>query len=267
MSSLHRQEIQSSRTPDLLSFEDVSFGYTSEPLFYDVSFGLQPGSFHYLTGASGSGKSTLIRLMYLGTFGYKGVIKLFGQNVQSMPRDMLPGLRQKIGVVFQDFHLIDHLTAVENVSLPLRIQGHSPQVCYERAAEILDWVGLGNALHSKPRTLSGGQQQRVVIGRAVVSNPELILADEPTGNVDDATAIRLMELFESLNEIGTTVVFATHNRDLLREFPHPEFVIKNQELFLRTKRAARLKRPPLADEITSQPYDEDAEDDAWEAYG
>lgn len=216
----------------IISFQDVSFGYAHEELFQGVNFSLEPGSFHYLTGASGAGKSSLLRLMYLAQSGFSGTIKLFNQNIRIVDPALLPAFRLKIGVVFQDFHLINHLSAVDNVSLPLRIQGLSPSECYRRSAELLDWVGLSDHLDSLPDTLSGGQQQRVVIARAVVAGPQIILADEPTGNVDDATAVRLMALFESLNAAGATVVLATHNWDLVLEFPHPELVIEKQRVSL-----------------------------------
>ena len=216
----------------MIAFEDVSFGYGGEPLFQGANFSLPQGSFHYLTGASGVGKSSLLRLMYLGNTEYAGTIKLFNQNIRILETKVLPSLRLQIGVVFQDFHLIEHLSALDNVSLPLRIQGLHPSECKRRASEILEWVGLKEHLHSCPSTLSGGQQQRVVIARAVVSGPQIILADEPTGNVDDATAVRLMSLFETLNASGATVVLATHNRDLVLEFPHPELVLEKGRVSL-----------------------------------
>ena len=161
----------------------------------DINFALAPGSFHFLTGSSGAGKTTLLKLMYLALRPTRGLIHVFDQDVSMTPRAELPGMRQRIGVVFQDFRLIDHLTAVENVALPLRVGGAQHVEIDSHVRELLSWVGLGERLDARPSTLSGGQQQRVAIARAVINRPSLLLADEPTGNVDDRIAVRLMYLF------------------------------------------------------------------------
>jgi cell division transport system ATP-binding protein len=157
--------------------------------------------------------------------------------VARVGRAELPGLRRRIGTVFQDFRLLDHLSVVDNVALPLRVQGTDERQVREHAAELLAWVGLGEHLDALPPTLSGGQKQRVAIARAVIGRPQLLIADEPTGNVDDRIAIRLMRLFEELNRLGTTIVIATHNLQLVRESRHPELVLDAGTLS-RTAKAA-----------------------------
>lgn len=196
-------------------------------VLHDVSFSLPAGSFHFLTGASGAGKSSLMRLMYLAHRPSRGMISLFGRDVSTIPRRELPALRRRIGVVFQDFRLIDHLSALDNVALPLRIAGARESQIRDHVAELLRWVGLDEQIDARPPTLSGGEQQRVAIARAVIGRPQILLADEPTGNVDDEIALRLMRLLEELNKIGTTVVVATHNERLIERFSYPCFHIED----------------------------------------
>ncbi len=195
-----------------------------------VNFTLRPGSFHFLTGSSGAGKSSLLRLMYLGLRPSSGTITLFGRDVATLKRAELPALRRQIGVVFQDFRLLDHLSALDNVALPLRMAGAAEAEIREHVVELLDWVGLGEHLDAKPPTLSGGQQQRVAIARSVINRPRLLLADEPTGNVDDTIGMRLLYLFEELNKLGTTVMIATHNEALIGRFPHPRLYLDHGTL-------------------------------------
>lgn len=216
----------------VVSFKDVTLSYGAETIFSGANFSLEKGAFHYLTGPSGAGKTSLLRLMYMGNYNFSGTIQLFGQSIQVVSHEKRPLLRQKIGVVFQEFNLLDHLSAVDNVSLPLRIQGVGLVESRQRAEEMLDWVGLGSYINASTTTLSGGQKQRVVIARAVVSGPELLLADEPTGNLDDRNAVRLMALFESLHDSGTTIVFATHNSDLVMEFPYDQLHLEEAEIQL-----------------------------------
>jgi cell division transport system ATP-binding protein len=177
-----------------------------------VSFTLEPGSFSFLTGPSGAGKSTLLKLMFLAERPTRGLISLFGDELAKLKRTDLPALRRRIGVVFQEFRLLNHLTAFENVALPLLIAGRRTAEYRRDVEELLSWVGLGGRLHDKPPTLSGGEQQRVAIARAVVAKPDLLLADEPTGNVDPDIGERLIRLFVELNRFGTTVMIATHDR-------------------------------------------------------
>jgi len=212
---------------DVIRFQNVGVRYGLGPeILHDVSLRLEEGSFHFLTGASGAGKSSLLRLMYLANQPSRGLISLFGHDIATTPRRDLPSIRRQIGVVFQDFRLIDHLSALDNVALPLRVAGAKEGQIRDHVAELLRWVGLEGQIDAKPTTLSGGEQQRVAIARAVIARPQILLADEPTGNVDDEIAIRLMYLLEELNKIGTTVVVATHNEGLIERFPHPRFHVE-----------------------------------------
>jgi cell division transport system ATP-binding protein len=216
----------------LVRFEDVAARYGQGPdVLSDLSFELAPGSFNFLTGPSGAGKSTILRLLYLALKPARGRVVLFDRDVVRISRRDLPGIRRRIGVVFQDFRLIDHLSALDNVALPLRVAGAGEAQVRDHVAELLSWVGLADHIHHLPPTLSGGQQQRVAIARAVISRPSLLLADEPTGNVDDRIALRLMYLFEELNKMGTTVVIATHNDSLVARFPHPQLHLEGGKLF------------------------------------
>ncbi|MGH6890445.1 MAG: cell division ATP-binding protein FtsE [Rhizomicrobium sp.] len=200
----------------MLQFDNVGMRYGPGPeVLRDVSFRLDAGSFSFLTGPSGAGKSTLLRLMYLAEPPTRGLITLFGCDLAVTRRARFPALRRRIGVVFQDFRLLDHLSAFDNVALPLRLAHRSVHDYARDVVELLDWVGLGEKLDAKPPTLSGGEQQRIAIARAVVGRPDLLLADEPTGNVDPDIAQRLVRLFVELNRLGTTVLIATHDRSLL----------------------------------------------------
>jgi cell division transport system ATP-binding protein len=216
---------------EVVRFRNVGMRYGLGPeVLHDVSFALKAGSFHFLTGPSGAGKSSLLKLMYIGHHPSRGLIHLFGNDVTTIGRRDLPAIRRRIGVVFQDFRLIEHLSAVDNVALPLRIAGANEGHVREHVADLLRWVGLEEQLESRPSTLSGGQQQRVAIARAVIARPELLLADEPTGNVDDEIAMRLLYLLEELNKIGTTVVIATHNEALVSKFDYPRLVLVDGEV-------------------------------------
>ena len=205
--------------------------YESGPeILRDLNFTLGRGSFHFLTGASGAGKSTLMRLLFLALRQTRGEISIFGRDNIRIPREELPAIRRKIGVVFQDFRLINHLTTFENVALPLRVAGVEDLQIRKNVTELLEWVGLGDHINAVPSRLSGGQQQRVAIARAVIGRPALLLADEPTGNVDDRIAMRLLYLFEELNKLGTTVLIATHNRQLVRRFGHTQWLLEGGTL-------------------------------------
>jgi cell division transport system ATP-binding protein len=206
----------------MIRFENVGMRYGAGPeVLHDVSFDLPQGDFRFLTGASGAGKSSLLKLMYLFHRPSRGLISVFDQDISTLGRDQLPPLRRRIGVVFQEFRLLEHLSAFENVALPLRINGRSEGVIRKNVSELLEWVGLKDHMNARPATLSGGQKQRVAIARAVISKPALLLADEPTGNVDDRIAMRLLYLLEALNRQGTTVVVATHNHALIQRFDYP----------------------------------------------
>ena len=204
----------------IVQFEHVGlrYGMGAETLS-DLSFSLAAGAFYFLTGASGAGKTSLLKLLYLAQRPSRGLIRLFGQDVVTMKRADLPALRRRIGVVFQDFRLIPHLSAFDNVALPLRVAGVEETEVTARVGEMIEWVGLSGRASARPPTLSGGEQQRVAIARAVIGQPEMLVADEPTGNVDPDMAARLLGLFEALNRFGTTVVVATHDMQLLRSVP------------------------------------------------
>ena len=205
---------------EIVQFDNVGlrFGADREVLS-DISFTLYPGSFYFLTGASGAGKTSLLKLLYLAQRPSRGVIRMFGTDAITVPRKQLPNLRRRLGVVFQDFRLVSHLSAFDNVALPLRIAGASERELEQPVRDMLDWVGLADRIDAPPATLSGGEQQRVAIARAVITRPAILLADEPTGNVDPDMAMKLLRLFEALNRRGTTVLVATHDLHLLQKVP------------------------------------------------
>jgi cell division transport system ATP-binding protein len=181
----------------------------------DLNFSIKPQSFQFLTGPSGAGKTTLLRLMLLSLKPTRGIIKIFGQDASTLDKDAITGLRRRIGVVFQDFRLLDHLTTYENVALPLRVMGRVEANYRAEVVELLRWVGLGERMNALPAVLSGGEKQRAAIARALIARPELLLADEPTGNVDPGLARRLLRLFVELHKSGTAVVIATHDLALM----------------------------------------------------
>ena len=205
---------------EIVQFDNVGLRYgTDREVLSDVSFTLYPGSFYFLTGASGAGKSSLLRLLYLAQRPSRGMIRLFGADAITLPRERLPGFRRRLGVVFQDFRLVQHLSAFDNVALPLRVTGVAEKDLVKPVSDMLEWVGLADRMHARPATLSGGEQQRVAIARAVIGRPDMLVADEPTGNVDPDMAVKLLRLFEALNRLGTTVVVATHDVHLLKKVP------------------------------------------------
>ena len=201
----------------------MRYGRAPETL-RDISFSLEQGSFHFLTGASGAGKTSLLKMLYLAQRPSRGIVRLFGEDLGTMPRQRLPGFRRRIGVVFQDFRLIPHLSARDNIALPLRIAGVSEEDLSGPVGEMLSWIGLSERAHAFPPTLSGGEQQRVAIARAVIARPQLLVADEPTGNVDPEMAMRLLGLFEALNRLGTTVVVATHDIHLISRIDNAQMM-------------------------------------------
>jgi cell division transport system ATP-binding protein len=206
----------------MITFDNVGFRYGVGPeILRDISVTIEAGSFHFLVGASGAGKSTLLNIMHLGLRPTRGFLSILGQDVGDVSRRKAPALRRRIGMVFQDFRLLNHISVFDNVALPLRLAGAREREIRRDVNEIVGWVGLGDALQASPRALSGGEQQRVAIARAVVSRPGLLLADEPTGSVDETIAHRIIRLFEELHRLGTAVVIATHNRGLIERFPHP----------------------------------------------
>ena len=207
--------------------------YGRDPeILREMSFELPPGSFHFLVGSSGAGKSSLLRLLHLAAMPSSGTLRIFGRDVTRIRKREYPLLRRRIGMIYQDFRLIPHLTTYDNVALPLRVAGLPEKELRNYVTELLIWVGLANHLQALPHTLSGGQQQRVAIARAVIGQPSLLLADEPTGNLDDAIAMRLMYLFDELNKLGTTVIVATHNETLVRRFRYPQLRLEDNHVRL-----------------------------------
>jgi cell division transport system ATP-binding protein len=205
---------------EIVQFDNVGMRYGADrEVLSDVSFTLFPGSFYFLTGASGAGKTSLLKLLYLAQRPSRGMIRMFGTDAITLPRDRLPAFRRRLGVVFQDFRLVGHLSAFDNVALPLRVAGVPERELAKPVNDMLEWVGLTERMHARPAQLSGGEQQRVAIARAVIGRPELLVADEPTGNVDPDMAVKLLRLFEALNRLGTTVVVATHDVHLLQKVP------------------------------------------------
>ena len=215
----------------MIRFEHVGLRYGVGPeVLSDINFKLEPGSFHFLSGPSGAGKTSLLTLMYLGRRPTRGLVTMFGHNISDLDRRELAPLRERIGVVFQEFRLLPHLSTFDNVALPLRILGRPEKEIQNNVHELLEWVGLGDYMKSLPLTMSGGQQQRVAIARAVVARPRLLLADEPTGNLDDDIGFRLMNLFEQLNRMGTTIVIATHSQQIMDKFNHPRLMLESGNL-------------------------------------
>jgi cell division transport system ATP-binding protein len=230
----------------LVRLKNVSMSYgNSEPVLRNMSFSLKAGDFRFLTGQSGAGKSSLLRLLYLAHRPSEGTIEMFGRDLSEATREDLPDMRRRIGVVFQDYRLLDHMTSFENVALPLRILGRRLEDYRNDVVELLTWVGLGNCINERPTFLSGGEKQRVAIARAIVAKPDLLLADEPTGNLDADIGMRLMRLFVELNRLGTTIVIATHDRYLVE-------AVGAQELLLEDGRV-----------ISHGPHGDDEPEDTW----
>ena len=224
--------MKSGNYPDaIIEMQNVGIRYgQGAEVLSDIKLSLKRGSFHFLTGRSGAGKTSLLSMMYLAQKPSRGIVSVFGKNVNFTNRDSLAMLRRKIGVVFQDFRLLDHLSAFDNVALPLRVCGMDEKEVKKRVTELLQWVELDKHLKAPASTLSGGEKQRVAIARAVINRPELLLADEPTGNVDNDIAAKLMKLFVELNQLGTTVVIATHSEKLISDFAYPRLHLQNKNL-------------------------------------
>jgi cell division transport system ATP-binding protein len=215
----------------VVRFENVGLRYGVGPeVLRDVTFRLEPHSFQFLTGPSGAGKTSLLRLLFLSIRPTRGLITLFGHDVALLSKDALSTLRRRIGIVFQDFRLLDHMTTYENVSLPFRVIGRHEDTFRDEVVELLHWVGLGDRMSALPPVLSGGEKQRAAIARAVIARPQLLLADEPTGNVDPNLAQRLLRLFVELNKSGTSVVIATHDIALMDQFDARRLVLHEGRL-------------------------------------
>ncbi len=236
----------------MVQFESVGLRYgTGAEVLRDLDFSLSRGSFYFLTGASGAGKTSLLKLLYLAHRPTRGRIRLFGEDLSDASRETLPAFRRRIGVVFQDFRLIRHLSAYDNVALPLRIAGRDEDDIHASVREMLEWVGLGDRSGARPATLSGGEQQRVAIARAVITQPDLLVADEPTGNVDAEMAKRLLHLFGALNDLGTTVVVATHDLGLIAANPGAELMRLDSGSLVDP--TGSLRNPPRLDKVKARP--------------
>ena len=196
----------------------------------DLSFHIEPHSFQFLTGPSGAGKTSLLRLLFLSLKPTRGLVSIFNHDIATLSKDSLATLRRRIGIVFQDFRLLDHMTTYENVALPFRVMGKDEDDYRSEVVELLNWVGLGERMGSLPPVLSGGEKQRAAIARAVIARPQLLLADEPTGNVDPNLAARLLRLFVELNKSGTTVVVATHDIGLMDQYDARRLVLHEGRL-------------------------------------
>jgi cell division transport system ATP-binding protein len=215
----------------VIRFDNVGLRYGSGPeILRDVTFHVLPGSFHFLTGPSGAGKTSLLRLLFMSLRPSRGLIFVFGENIADLPASGRAALRRRIGIVFQDFRLLDHLTTWENVALPLRVMGKKESDYADDVTDLLHWVGLGSRIHAYPEVLSGGEKQRAAIARAVIGRPELLLADEPTGNVDPAIGNRLLRLFVELNRLGTSVIIATHDYALMEQLEAPRLMLYEGQL-------------------------------------
>ena len=215
----------------MIRFENVGLRYGTGPeVLRDVSFHIRPQSFQFLTGPSGAGKTSLIRLMFLAMRQTRGLIKIFDQDTSTLAKSARQALRRRIGVVFQDFRLLNHMTTYENVALPLKVQGRDESGYRTDVLELLKWVGLGDRIHALPPVLSGGEKQRAAIARALIAQPDVLLADEPTGNVDPPLARRLIRLFVELNRSGTSVVIATHDVALMDMFDTRRLILSEGRL-------------------------------------
>lgn len=215
----------------MIRFENVGLRYgMGAEVLRDLNFRIEPQSFQFLTGPSGAGKTSLMRLLFMALKPTRGLINVFGTDTASVSKKDLPALRRRIGVVFQDFRLLDHLTTYENVALPLRVLGQDESEYRADVIELLKWVGLGDRMHVLPQVLSGGEKQRAAIARALITKPEVLLADEPTGNVDPPLARRLLRLFIELNRLGTSVIIATHDFDLMEQVDARRMVLADGRL-------------------------------------
>ena len=234
----------------MVAFEDVSLRYgTTRPagqvteedhsntILKSLNFELSAGSFHFLTGPSGAGKTSLLKMIYLAQKPTSGQITLFGEAIRPHDRVQTARLRSNLGIVFQEFRLLDHLNVFDNAALPLFVHGQPFKKYHDDVTELLSWVGLKNRLQAMPHVLSGGEKQRLAIARAVVTRPTLILADEPTGNIDYAMGLRIIRLFIELNRLGATVLVATHDEGLVKASGMPVLELSDGHIFRRDLQA------------------------------
>ena len=230
----------------MIRLENVSLRYHQGPeVLSNINLDIPQGAFRFLTGPSGAGKTSLLRLIFLAHAASQGRVYLMGHDTAAQSRKARALMRRHIGVVFQDFRLIDHLTVYENITLPRRIAGHKQSNWHKNAVELLNWVGLGERLDALPETLSGGEQQRAAIARAVITRPRIIIADEPTGNVDPEIGERLLRLLIELNKMGTTIVIATHDRQLWESFDFPRLHLDKGQIELVSHMAVDKESGPV----------------------
>jgi cell division transport system ATP-binding protein len=230
----------------MIRLENVSLRYHQGPeVLSNINLDIPQGAFRFLTGPSGAGKTSLLKLIFLAHAASQGRVYLMGHDTAAQSRKARALMRRHIGVVFQDFRLIDHLTVYENITLPLRIAGHKQSNWHKNAVELLNWVGLGERLDALPETLSGGEQQRAAIARAVITRPRIIIADEPTGNVDPEIGKRLLRLLIELNKMGTTIVIATHDRQLWESFDFPRLHLDKGQIELVSHMAVDKESGPV----------------------
>ena len=219
---------------------NISLAYdTTNKVLDQVSFKIPKGAFYFLTGASGAGKSTLLNIISLSLRPTSGVLNLFGQDVGDLAHDDLPALRQQIGIVYQDFKLLDHLNVFDNIALPLKIRGESDAEIQVRVHQMLQWINMEHYGNARPDALSGGEKQRVAIARAVINNPPLLIADEPSGNLDPKLSRKFMFLFQKLHNMGTTIIYATHDMSLIEQFNYPVMHLENGGITIRHHDAAK----------------------------
>jgi cell division transport system ATP-binding protein len=215
----------------VIRFENVGLRYGfGQEVLRDVTFRIDTRSFQFLTGPSGAGKTSLLRLLFLSLRPTRGLVTMFDRDTANLTKDGRATMRRRIGLVFQDFRLLDHMTTYENVALPLRVMGKDESSYRAEVVELLHWVGLGERVGALPAILSGGEKQRAAIARAVIARPQLLLADEPTGNVDPNLGQRLLRLFIELHRSGTSVVIATHDIALMDEFDARRLVLHEGRL-------------------------------------
>ena len=215
----------------MIRFDNVGLRYGYGPeILVDLNFEIAPQSFQFLTGPSGAGKTSLIRLLFMSLYPTRGNITIMGKDVTFIDRQELPYMRRRIGLVFQDFRLLNHLTTYENVALPLKVLGMSEEEYRTDVLELLHWVELEHRIDAYPVVMSGGEKQRAAIARALITKPEILLADEPTGNVDSVLARRLLRLFVEMNKLGTSVVIATHDSSLMGQVDARSLVLSEGRL-------------------------------------
>ena len=217
----------------MVRFENVGLRYGLGPeILRDLSFLIPAHSFQFLTGPSGAGKTSLLRLLFLSLRPTRGLVNLFGQDISLLGKEQVADLRKRIGIVLQDFRLLDHMTTYENVALPFRVMGRDESSYRREVIDLLKWVGLGERMDALPPVLSGGEKQRAAIARAVISRPQLLLADEPTGSVDPTLGRRLLRLFIELNKSGTAVIIATHDITLMDQYEARRLVLHQGRLHI-----------------------------------